>query len=254
MTKKWYPVIDYTVCIECGACITKCNHGVYDKTKAPGPVVINHESCIDHCHGCGNLCPTGAITYVGDDTGWNPLNKKETAKEAVSCCDNERKYENRVLIEYLFLDLDTCERCIGTDSILDEVMIVLEPVLTIAGYEVEYRKVKMETAGIAAEYGFKSSPTIRLNGQDICQSISENNCGCCSDISGTSVNCRVFEYKGENYEVPPKEMIAQAVLQGVFGSSKSECSCEDYEMPENLKDFFSGKECRSGCSCGTNCC
>lgn len=24
---------------------------------------------IDHCHGCGNKCPVGAISYVGDDIG-----------------------------------------------------------------------------------------------------------------------------------------------------------------------------------------
>jgi ferredoxin len=30
------------------------------------------ENCVDHCHGCGNKCPVGAITYVGEDTGWTP--------------------------------------------------------------------------------------------------------------------------------------------------------------------------------------
>lgn len=73
MAKAWYPVIDYMECKECGSCIKKCSHGVYDKLKAPSPVVSNPAACIEHCHGCGNLGPLGAITYVGDDTGWKPL-------------------------------------------------------------------------------------------------------------------------------------------------------------------------------------
>lgn len=72
MAKTWYPVIDDLLCTDCGACITKCSKGAYDATKAPSPVVIDSEACVDHCHGCGNLCPVGAITYVGEDTGWAP--------------------------------------------------------------------------------------------------------------------------------------------------------------------------------------
>ena len=88
MAQKWYPVIDYVSCIECGACSTKCPHGVYDLAKAPTPVVINPLECVDHCHGCGNRCPVGAITYVGDDTGWTPPNGQVTAEE-LCCCRTE---------------------------------------------------------------------------------------------------------------------------------------------------------------------
>lgn len=66
MSKKWYPVIDVPVCIECGACMNFCKNGVYDKSKAPSPVVINPSGCIEHCHGCQKQCPTGAISYVGE--------------------------------------------------------------------------------------------------------------------------------------------------------------------------------------------
>ncbi len=68
MSKTWYPVIDYEKCIECGTCTDKCKHGVYDRKKAPTPVVVFPEGCIHGCHGCGNLCPQGAISYVGDVT------------------------------------------------------------------------------------------------------------------------------------------------------------------------------------------
>lgn len=74
MSKKWYPVINYENCSECGACIDQCSHGVYDLEKTPMPIVAYGEGCIQGCHGCGNLCPSGAITYVGENTDWTPPN------------------------------------------------------------------------------------------------------------------------------------------------------------------------------------
>jgi NAD-dependent dihydropyrimidine dehydrogenase PreA subunit len=96
MAKTWYPVIDYLECAECGACVKKCSYGVYDKTKAPSPLVVKPENCVDHCHGCGNLCPNGAITYVGDDTGWTPSHGMKTAEEP--CCECGSKTTQKVSV------------------------------------------------------------------------------------------------------------------------------------------------------------
>lgn len=85
MAKAWYPVIDYSLCIECGACIKKCSHEVYDKDKEPTPKVKNSLNCVDGCHGCGNICPVGAITYVGDNTGWTPLNGEHNEECGYGC-------------------------------------------------------------------------------------------------------------------------------------------------------------------------
>ncbi|HEY8462725.1 MAG TPA: DUF2703 domain-containing protein [Bacillota bacterium] len=169
---------------------------------------------------------------------------------AQTCCPVNKK----IIVEYLYLDLQTCERCIGTDRILDEVMQTLTPALKLAGFTVEYQKIEMKTAEIAKQYSFLSSPTIRVNGRDICQSVAENSCSCCTDISGAAVDCRVFEYNGETFEVPPKEMLAEAILRTVFGQAEAGCSGEGYELPENLRNFFDGKKSKSSCSCGSNCC
>lgn len=85
MSKKWYPVINYVVCAECGFCIDMCQHGVYDAGKAPSPIVVNGDGCIEGCHGCGNLCPNGAITYVSDNTGWTPPNGEENNSHSCDC-------------------------------------------------------------------------------------------------------------------------------------------------------------------------
>ena len=144
MAKTWYPVIDYLACTECGTCVSICPHGVYDQMKAPVPVVKKPEACADHCHGCGNLCAAGAITYVGDDTGWVPLCGDEQPEEARCSCECEADGcaeggagqeqaagcscgcdsvpEKKAVVEYLYLDLQRCDRCIGTVIVLDEVM------------------------------------------------------------------------------------------------------------------------------------
>lgn len=159
-----------------------------------------------------------------------------------------------VQIEYLFLDLQTCDRCIGTDQVLEEVVRAITPALELAGYQVEYQKIEISTPELAVQYSFLSSPTVRVNGHDICPTVMESDCGCCGQISGTDVNCRVFEYDGQTYEVPPKTMLAEAILRGVFVlTNDQKCGC--YTLPDNLKTFFDGKKQKSGtCCCSGGCC
>ena len=166
------------------------------------------------------------------------------------CCSCGSK---KIQVEYLYLDLKTCDRCIGTDAVLEEVLKEIGPALSCAGYKVAFKKMEISSKEMAEEYRFISSPTIRVNGMDICGSVAENSCGCCSDISGTDVECRVSQYEGEDYEIPPKEMLASSILRAVF-TSKEECCCGEYSMPENIIAFFDGKEKKSKCSCGSICC
>lgn len=253
MAKTWYPVIDYSICEDCGSCIDKCTHGVFTPQKAPSPVVANPQSCIDHCHGCGNLCPVGAITYVGDDTSWTPSNSKEQqCKGNDNHCYNDNS--KMVQIEYLFLDLKTCDRCIGTDRLLDDVVKTISPALSLAGYTVDYQKIEIDTPNLAIKHQFSSSPTIRINGKDIGGEVKENSCDCCSEISGTDVNCRVFTFQKKDYEVPPKEMLAETILKAAFDQNKPCCWQKIYELPENLKTFFEGKKNKTECSCEGKCC
>jgi len=157
-----------------------------------------------------------------------------------------------VIIDYLFLDLNTCDRCIGTDAILEEVINDLSPAFALAGYHISYHKTEIATKQDAVLHHFVSSPTIRVNGCDICTGVIESDCGCCGEISGTQVDCRVFEHGGNLYTVPPKEMIAEAILKNAFSSKKCCCS-ETYSLPQNLENFFDGKEKKQSCCGNSNC-
>ena len=94
MAKNWYPVINEETCIECGKCIKKCAHGVYDKNSPLKPVIVHAKGCIDGCHGCGNICPTGSITYFGENTEWMPPNlkteDKTTNNKSEACCSDSK--------------------------------------------------------------------------------------------------------------------------------------------------------------------
>ncbi|HWQ51752.1 MAG TPA: DUF2703 domain-containing protein [Terriglobales bacterium] len=153
-------------------------------------------------------------------------------------CRNEGK--KKALVEYLYLDLSTCDRCIGADAVLDDVMADLTPALRLSGYETEVRKIEIASEELAKAHRFYASPTIRVNGRDICPALRENRCRCCGELSRTDIDCRVFEYEGSLYEVPPKEMLAQAVLETLFGQPAGG-ERGSYEMPDNLAAFFAGK-------------
>ena len=174
--------------------------------------------------------------------------------QIVNHCDCVDETSKKILIEYLYLDLESCDRCIGTDKVLDEVMLELTPVFNGAGYKVNYQKTEMKTEEIASQHQFISSPTIRVNGKDICTNVKENNCGCCSEISQADVDCRIFEFEGKDYEVPPKEMITNEILSKVFSGCCSEKPVvKEYQLPHNLKVFYSGKDTNE-CMCKEECC
>ena len=57
-----------------------------------------------------------------------------------NCCCGTNKKEKVVDIEYLYLDLNTCERCVGTDKVLEGVLDELSNAFKMAGYSLEYHK------------------------------------------------------------------------------------------------------------------
>ena len=152
-----------------------------------------------------------------------------------SCC---AEVEKTIDIDFLYLDLSTCERCQATDSSLKEALHTLSRVFDTLGYTIKVNKVNITSRELAEQYRFVSSPTIRVNGADICTELVENDCSDCGDLCGDSVDCRVFVYEGKEYEQPPAAMIVDGILRALYCNlAKSDAP---YTLPDNLEKFFSG--------------
>lgn len=145
-----------------------------------------------------------------------------------------KKKMNKLVIDFLYLDLSCCERCQSADQTLDEVLAELRPQLRIIDY-LSVNKIRMTSKDDEKKYDFKRSPTIRINGKDIVEIVSgklkitDNYCGSCSDICGEDTNCRTFEYRGETSEDIPKGMLKEGLLKVLSqydGSCcKKSCGC-----------------------------
>lgn len=133
----------------------------------------------------------------------------------------------KLKIDFLYLDLSTCERCGATDKVLDDALSELKPELK--GVEVIVNKTKIENDEEAKKHDFVRSPTIRINGVDIEKiltgrlNVKDNYCESCANICGDSclestgggTQCRTIEYKGKTYEAVPKEMIKDAIRREI---------------------------------------
>ena len=73
----------------------------------------------------------------------------------------EKKKTKEIRIDYLYLDLNTCVRCVGTDKVLEEVIRELTPAFALAGYRILFQKIEIASEKDAVRNRFVSSPTIR---------------------------------------------------------------------------------------------
>jgi hypothetical protein len=163
------------------------------------------------------------------------------------CCEgmeqNQKEGKRTIIIDFLYLDLDVCTRCQGTDDSLEDAISDVAKVLKLTGLEVTLNKVHIDSMEKAIQNKFISSPTIRVNGKDIQLEVKETHCESCGDLCGDEVDCRVWLYEGKEYTVPPKAMIIDAILREVYSNEKTSEDTsvnneETFELPENLKKFF----------------
>ncbi len=164
---------------------------------------------------------------------------------STGCCSCETGYcgpevpKKEIIIDFLYLDLSVCTRCQGTGDSLEEAVAEVAKVLEAANMEVLVNKVEIADAETAIRHKFVSSPTIRINGQDIQLDVKESLCESCGDLCGTDVDCRVWVYQGKEYSVPPKALIIEAILRAIYGGSpNAPVRDEEYVLPQNLKKFF----------------
>jgi hypothetical protein len=148
-----------------------------------------------------------------------------------------------LVIDFLYLDLETCTRCRGTDANLEAALAQVGHVLDAAGVEMSVRKTLVASAEQAQDLGFVSSPTIRVNGQDIALKLRESSCAECGEACGCdgAIDCRVWVWQGQEYIQAPPAMIVDAILRAVYGGTEQAAAPVPAVVPENLARFFAGK-------------
>lgn len=180
----------------------------------------------------------------------------ETPPAAVKRAATARKLQ----IDFLFLDLTTCGRCLGTERSLDSALEVVREVLDLTGIEVEVNKVLVQSAEQARALRFMSSPTIRVDGHDIAPDLPGSTCESCGEGCGGEVACRVWVHGGQEHTEPPVAMVVDAILREAYGgASLSAFDAGPYELPENLARFFAAKptpieSAGSASADGVSCC
>ncbi|MGQ0572558.1 MAG: DUF2703 domain-containing protein [Armatimonadota bacterium] len=171
----------------------------------------------------------------------------------------------RVAVEFLFIDLEVCARCLGTNTNLEAALSEVSQLLAMAGIEVSVTKTLVESEEQARALRFFSSPTIRVNGKDIALEFRESRCETCESCAcNGTVNCRVWVFQGREYTEAPTAMIVDAILREVYaGQPQSAPEQGPFEdVPGDLTRFFAGKaqqkatEESSCCSVGeqASCC
>src|SRR5918999_4547783 len=71
----------------------------------------------------------------------------------------------RVAIDFLYLDLEVCTRCIGTNANLEAALAEVSQILRATDIAVSVTKTLVQSEEQARALGFFSSPTIRLTGR-----------------------------------------------------------------------------------------
>jgi hypothetical protein len=145
-------------------------------------------------------------------------------------------------LELLALDLTSCTRCVGTLANMEKAIGILQQVLQVTGFAVHVQKRLITSEDQARQYHFVTSPTLRINGQDIALETLESACDSCTEQCGcpAGTRCRVWRYQGLEYTEAPVGLIVEAVLHTIYSSQTQAASASvGYTgVPENLQRVF----------------
>lgn len=162
-----------------------------------------------------------------------------------------------VTVDFLYLDNESCDRCMRTEDALATGLERVEPILDVLDVGITVKNIHVSTLEAAEATQLAVSPTIRIDGQDIQPAYLENSCESCGDLCACEgdVDCRLWRYRGDEYTTAPVELLVEALVQAVapnqtqFDGSRE---TQAYQISSNVQEFFTGTEddeSECGCDC-----
>ena len=76
-----------------------------------------------------------------------------------------KKSKRQIKIEFLYLDLDECDPCRDSETNVTDALEEIANVLRATGVEIILERIHVESLEQALALGFKTSPTILINGK-----------------------------------------------------------------------------------------
>ncbi len=136
-----------------------------------------------------------------------------------------------VLIDFLYIDANTTCNWQTSLSTLNEAIVELSGLLNSSGLYIEVNNTLIDTAEKAVAHRFVCSPTIRINDIDITET---------THSSVDNANCRVWLYKGAQFDTAPKPLILSSIIKAIYGAAIPVID-RPYSLPINLQKFFDAK-------------
>lgn len=87
----WFPVIEYSRCVNCKQCLSFCLFGVYELSDKGKVIVTKPENCKTNCPACAKVCPKSAIIFPKYPD--SPINGGEVKKNTVAAKNLKIDYD-----------------------------------------------------------------------------------------------------------------------------------------------------------------
>ena len=147
----------------------------------------------------------------------------------------------KLRIDFLFLDLTTCTRCLGADASLEAALDAVDDVLAPPASKPRSTRSGSSSREQARALRFVSSPTIRVDGATSRWSCARARAARRRAPTAAAITSPAASgcYRGQEYTEPPVAMIVDAILRRVYGPAPLRRSRRGrYELPENLRAFL----------------
>ena len=145
----WLPTVDAAACIGCQLCFVTCGRSVYEMQENTAVAVAAME-CVVGCTTCGNVCPTGAITFPTLDSVWKLEREHQifrtVKKEALKKHEREDSLKAREAAQQAMAKVSTRAKVEVAGEFGDKHFLVrLEELITDKPYDIVNLRLEVPT-------------------------------------------------------------------------------------------------------------